>query len=51
VTERGILGKGHLGFGKLYGLQLTEQRWAIEVEFKTTSGGKLVINQARPWVF
>ena len=48
---RVLLGKVHLGFSKLYGVSLTEPQWAIEVEFKITSDGGLVIKQARPWVF
>ena len=40
----------HDRFRDLYGFS-TQDEFAIEIEFKITSEGKLVIKQARPWVF
>ena len=35
---------------KLYGFDEDDQ-FAMEIEFKITKADKLVIKQARPWVF
>lgn len=40
----------HEGFRKLYGHD-ESHKFAMEVEFKVTKDGNLVIKQARPWVF
>ena len=40
----------HERFAELYGVEDGEQ-FAMEVEFKITSGNVLAIKQARPWVF
>ena len=47
---RDRLAKIHGKFRKLYG-QSEDDQFAMEVEFKITKAGKLVIKQARPWVF
>ena len=47
---RDRLAKIHGKFRKLYGYGEDDQ-FAMEVEFKITQNGKLVIKQARPWVF
>ncbi len=47
---RDRLAKIHGKFRKLYGHGEDDQ-FAMEVEFKITKDGKLVIKQARPWVF
>ena len=47
---RDRLAKIHGKFRKLYG-QGEDDQFAMEVEFKITKAGKLVIKQARPWVF
>lgn len=47
---REALGRIHFHFEKLYGKDRGES-FAMEVEFKITSDGQLVIKQARPWVF
>jgi len=47
---RDRLAKIHGKFRKLYGHSEDDQ-FAMEVEFKVTKDGKLVIKQARPWVF
>ena len=44
------LARIHGRFGKLYGFGEDDQ-FAMEIEFKITKEGKLVIKQARPWVF
>ena len=47
---RARLAKIHGKFRKLYGLGEDDQ-FAMEIEFKITKDGELVIKQARPWVF
>ncbi len=47
---RDRLAKIHGKFRKLYGHGEDDQ-FAMEVEFKITKDGKLVVKQARPWVF
>ena len=47
---REALGRIHFNFEKLYGKNQGDE-FAMEVEFKITKDGKLVIKQARPWVF
>ncbi len=45
------LAKVHGKFAKLYETTAEDERFAMEVEFKITEDDKLVIKQARPWVF
>ena len=40
----------HREFRSLYGMD-PDAPFAMEVEFKVTADDKLVIKQARPWVF
>ena len=40
----------HSRFRELYGVSPNEQ-FAMEIEFKVTADGQLVVKQARPWVF
>ena len=40
----------HEKFAELYGIEDGE-RFAMEIEFKITSGNVLAIKQARPWIF
>ena len=47
---REALGRIHFNFEKLYGKTQSDP-FAMEIEFKITKEGKLVIKQARPWVF
>ncbi|MDE0863159.1 MAG: hypothetical protein OSA98_05180 [Rubripirellula sp.] len=47
---RDRLAKIHGKFRKLYGVGEDDQ-FAMEIEFKISKDGKLVIKQARPWVF
>ncbi len=47
---RTYLAKIHGRFARLYG-KSEKDPFAMEVEFKITSDGKLVIKQARPWVY
>lgn len=48
---RGYLSEVHAQFAKLYGLTLNAKNFAMEVEFKITKEGTLVVKQARPWVY
>ena len=41
----------HARFARLYGRELNDERFAMEIEFKVTKDGDLVIKQARPWVY
>ena len=43
------LGTIHNKFSRLYASALPTQTFAMEIEFKITSEGKLSIKQARPW--
>ena len=45
----GYLGVIHHKFSQLYGPVGRTKDFAMEIEFKITSGGKLSIKQARPW--
>jgi hypothetical protein len=47
---RDHLGRIHAAFATLYGTRPGE-RFAMEIEYKVTAEGQLVIKQARPWVF
>ena len=47
---REALGRIHFNFEKLYGKKGADE-FAMEIEFKITKDGDLVIKQARPWVF
>ncbi|MEO2015037.1 MAG: PEP/pyruvate-binding domain-containing protein [Fuerstiella sp.] len=48
---RASLAQIHGRFAKLYGRSADDELFAMEVEFKITKDGELVIKQARPWVF
>ena len=50
TTMRKSLGQIHGRFAKLYRVD-PDSEFAMEVEFKITSDDRLVIKQARPWVF
>ncbi|MEM7475241.1 MAG: PEP/pyruvate-binding domain-containing protein [Planctomycetota bacterium] len=41
----------HARYAKLYSRSLEAEDFAMEIEFKVTSDNRLVIKQARPWVF
>lgn len=41
----------HARFAELYGRDREELTFAMEIEFKITKDDRLVIKQARPWVF
>jgi hypothetical protein len=45
----GYLAAIHNKFGQLYGPTAQTADFAMEIEFKITSDGKLSIKQARPW--
>ena len=46
----GYLAAIHNKFGQLYGPAAQTADFAMEIEFKITSEGKLAVKQARPWV-
>ena len=48
---RKYLGVIHTKFSKLYGVDLQDPGFAMEIEYKITKEGVLAIKQARPWVF
>ena len=48
---RVLLGIIHGRFAKLYGKALETERFAMEIEFKITRKGEVVVKQARPWVY
>lgn len=48
---RDSLARIHAQFAKRYGKSRDEVSFAMEIEFKITAEGDLVIKQARPWVF
>ena len=48
---RGLLEKIHVEFAKLYGASADASKFAMDVEFKITKAGQLVVKQARPWVY
>lgn len=48
---RGHLKEIHNRFAELYGRRRDDRNFAMEIEYKVTKNGKLVIKQARPWVF
>ncbi len=41
----------HEHYRELYGVSDLDQDFAMEIEFKITSDGDLVVKQARPWVW
>ena len=47
---RKCLGRIHARFARLYGKSPDDKSLDIEVEFKITRDGKILIKQARPWV-
>ncbi len=47
---RGCMARVHGRFAKLYG-KTQQDRFAMEIEFKITKDDRLVIKQARPWVY
>ncbi len=48
---RDHLGKIHGKFASLYGTNVEDESFAMEIEFKIASDGTLSIKQARPWVY
>ena len=52
ITQlRDHLGTIHSKFAKLYNRDPDDLKFAMEIEFKIDKADKLVIKQARPWVF
>ena len=45
----GYLGMIHNKFSQLYGPNAQTKAFAMEIEFKITNNGKILIKQARPW--
>lgn len=45
------LGQIHGRFARLYRRDMEDPQFAIEIEFKITKDNRLVIKQARPWVY
>lgn len=45
------MGQIHGKFARLYKRSADDERSAMEIEFKITKAGQLVIKQARPWVY
>ena len=48
---RNCLAQIHGRFAKLYGRSSEDAAFAMEIEFKVTKKNRLVIKQARPWVY
>ncbi|MDA1231384.1 MAG: hypothetical protein O2856_11470, partial [Planctomycetota bacterium] len=48
---RKYLGQIHAHFARLYGKEANATGFSMEIEFKVDKNGKLVIKQARPWVY
>jgi hypothetical protein len=48
---RDSLAEVHVRFANLYNKSKDDELFAMELEFKITADGELVIKQARPWVF
>ena len=48
---RTYLGTIHAKFARLYNKSLEDERFSMEIEFKISKNEKLVIKQARPWIY